>query len=66
MTILADYAPLHQSSFDRDACGIGLIADIPGRRSHEIIPLAVEALAGMEHRGAGTCWAPRATTSAWA
>ncbi len=48
---IADYTPLHQPSFDRDACGIGLIVDIPGRRSHEIVTLAVEALAGMEHRG---------------
>jgi glutamate synthase (ferredoxin) len=47
----ARYTPLHNASFDRDACGIGLIADIPGRRSHEIVTLAVDALAGMEHRG---------------
>ncbi len=43
--------PLHNTSYDKDACGIGLIADIPGRRSHELVTLAVEALAGMEHRG---------------
>ena len=43
--------PLHHPSHHRDACGIGLIADIPGRRSHEIVRMAIDALAGMEHRG---------------
>lgn len=42
---------LYQPRFEHDACGIGLIADIPGRRTHEIVSLAVEALANLEHRG---------------
>ncbi len=42
---------LHQPTHHRDACGIGVIADIPGRRSHAIVRMAVDALAGMEHRG---------------
>ncbi|MCO6449359.1 MAG: glutamate synthase large subunit [Caldilineales bacterium] len=42
---------LYHPSFEHDACGVGFIADIPGRRSHEIVSLAVEALANLEHRG---------------
>jgi len=42
---------LYDPRFERDACGIGLITDIPGRRSHAIIEMAIHALANMEHRG---------------
>ncbi len=48
---LAHLPTLHSPQFDKDSCGIGVIADIPGRRSHELVSMAVEALAGMEHRG---------------
>ncbi len=41
------YHPRHE----HDACGTGLIADINGRRSHEIVGMAIEALANLEHRG---------------
>ncbi|MCG8456853.1 MAG: hypothetical protein MI919_11280, partial [Holophagales bacterium] len=37
---------------DRDACGIGFVADIGGRRSHRIPAMALEALAHLAHRGA--------------
>ncbi len=42
---------LYDPRFERDACGIGLITDIPGRRSHTIVEMAIHALANMEHRG---------------
>nr|MCU0636805.1 hypothetical protein [Gemmatimonadaceae bacterium] len=39
----------------RDACGTGFIAQRDGVRSHEVVSLALEALARMAHRGgAGT------------
>lgn len=39
----------------RDACGTGFIAQRDGIRSHEVVRLALEALARMAHRGgAGT------------
>ncbi len=47
----SDPVLLHQSVYHKEACGIGVIADIPGRRSHELVQMAVEALAAMEHRG---------------
>ena len=48
---------MHQRSVDnlrreRDACGIGFIADASGRASRMILDSALEALAGMRHRGA--------------
>ncbi|NOX60773.1 MAG: glutamate synthase large subunit [Chloroflexi bacterium] len=41
---------LYHPRFEQDACGIGLIADIPGRRSHEIVSMAIQALTSLEHR----------------
>ncbi|HEY9644114.1 MAG TPA: glutamate synthase subunit alpha, partial [Coleofasciculaceae cyanobacterium] len=36
---------------ERDACGVGFIADQQGRASHDIIAKALPALTCMEHRG---------------
>ncbi len=35
-----------------DACGVGFIADMKGRKSHRIVEDALEILANLEHRGA--------------
>ncbi len=42
---------LYDPRTEHDACGTGLVADINGRRSHEIVAMAIEALANLEHRG---------------
>nr|QUE28412.1 GltB [Porphyrostromium boryanum] len=42
---------------EKDACGVGFIADINDRPSHKIVMKAMEALSAMEHRGA--CGADR-------
>ncbi|MCA1652458.1 MAG: alpha-hydroxy-acid oxidizing protein, partial [Acidobacteria bacterium] len=44
--------PLYRPDLERDACGIGLVADIHGHRSHDLIEHALTALARLEHRGA--------------
>ena len=36
----------------RDACGVGLLADIQGRPSRAILARALEALRNLAHRGA--------------
>ena len=36
---------------ERDACGVGFIADMQGERRHETISRALHALGCMEHRG---------------
>ena len=36
---------------ERDACGVGFIADLQARASHDIIQKALPALTCMEHRG---------------
>jgi glutamate synthase (NADPH/NADH) large chain len=37
---------------EHDACGVGFIADIKGRKSHKIIEDALKILLNLEHRGA--------------
>ena len=47
-----DKQGLYDPRFERDACGVGLVADIRGRRSHDIIDKGIEALVNLGHRGA--------------
>lgn len=37
---------------ERDACGVGFIADLQGRASHDLVVKALTALTCLEHRGA--------------
>jgi glutamate synthase domain-containing protein 2/glutamate synthase domain-containing protein 1/glutamate synthase domain-containing protein 3 len=38
--------------YERDACGIGFVADAHGRASHQMVEHALEALRRVRHRGA--------------
>ena len=37
---------------EHDACGVGFVADASGARSHEVVSMALEAVARVAHRGA--------------
>ena len=41
---------LYSPAFEHDACGIGMIVDIAGRRSHKIVTQALDILCNLEHR----------------
>lgn len=43
---------LYDPRFEKDACGIGFVAHIEGRRSHKVLQMALEALCNHAHRGA--------------
>ncbi len=43
---------LYDPAFDKDACGLAMVATLRGTPGHDIIALALEALRNMEHRGA--------------
>jgi glutamate synthase domain-containing protein 2/glutamate synthase domain-containing protein 1/glutamate synthase domain-containing protein 3 len=45
-------ATLHDPRAERDACGIGFVADPKGRASREIVDALLEGLCGVRHRGA--------------
>ena len=43
---------LYDPRFEKDACGVGFVCDIGGRRSHAIIERGIEVLGNLLHRGA--------------
>ena len=43
---------LFDPSFERDACGVGFIANLKGEKSHRVISDALGMLCNLEHRGA--------------
>ena len=45
-------AELEESRRIRDACGVGVVAEIKGGRSHRIIEQGLEVLHNLDHRGA--------------
>ncbi len=46
---------LYDPWFEHDACGVGFVVDMKGRRSHEIVRKAMRVLINLEHRGACGC-----------
>ncbi|MEA2939194.1 MAG: glutamate synthase large chain, partial [Alphaproteobacteria bacterium] len=43
---------LYDPALEKDSCGVGFIADIKGRKSHQIVDDALAILCNLEHRGA--------------
>src|ERR1043166_2650971 len=54
-----DLPPSRQGLYDpndeHDACGVGFVVDIKGRKSNAIVRKAMEVLINLEHRGACGC-----------
>ncbi|WP_284642253.1 glutamate synthase large subunit [Paenibacillus silviterrae] len=46
---------LYDPQFEHDACGIGFVANIKGRPSHEIVSQALNVLCNLDHRGGQGC-----------
>jgi glutamate synthase (NADPH/NADH) large chain len=44
--------PLYDPRFEHDACGVGFVVDMQGRRSHAIVEQALTAVCCLNHRGA--------------
>ncbi|WP_134730451.1 glutamate synthase large subunit [Amycolatopsis nivea] len=43
---------LYDPAYEHDACGVAFVADLTGRRDHQIVAKALVALKNLEHRGA--------------
>jgi glutamate synthase (NADPH/NADH) large chain len=43
---------LYDPSLEKDSCGVGFIANIKGKKSHQIVSDAMSILCNLEHRGA--------------
>ena len=46
---------LYDSSNEHENCGIGLIVDMKGRKSHDIVSGALEICVNLDHRGGCGC-----------
>jgi len=46
---------LYDPQFEKDACGVGFVANIKGERSHAIVRQAMTVLVNLNHRGACGC-----------
>jgi glutamate synthase (NADPH/NADH) large chain len=46
---------LYDPAYERDACGMGFVANIKGKPSHQIVAEALSLLCNMEHRGGQGC-----------
>ena len=45
---------LYNAEYEHDACGVGMVVNIHGNKSHELVDNALKVLENMEHRGAET------------
>ena len=43
---------LYDPALEKDSCGVGFIANIKGKKSHQIVSDALQILCNLEHRGA--------------
>ncbi len=43
---------LYQCDFEHDACGVGMVVNIHGNKSHDLVDNALRVLENMQHRGA--------------
>jgi len=50
-----DAIGLYDPRDEHDACGVGFIVDMKGRRSHEVVRKGLELLINLLHRGACGC-----------
>jgi len=52
---MMDAQGLYDPRHEHDACGVGFVVDIKGRKSHAIVRQALQVLKNLEHRGASGC-----------
>ncbi|QXE92622.1 glutamate synthase large subunit [Geomonas subterranea] len=43
---------MYDPQFEHDACGVGFVTNIKGKKSHEIVQQAITVLENLDHRGA--------------
>ena len=46
---------LYDPAFEHDACGVGFVVNIKGRKSHQLVTDALQILVNLDHRGACGC-----------
>jgi glutamate synthase domain-containing protein 1 len=46
---------LYDPQFEHDACGVGMVCNLKGVKSHDVVSKALQILANLSHRGACGC-----------
>ena len=46
---------LYDPQFEHDACGVGMVCNLKGVKSHDVVHKALQILANLSHRGACGC-----------
>jgi glutamate synthase domain-containing protein 2/glutamate synthase domain-containing protein 1/glutamate synthase domain-containing protein 3 len=46
---------LYDPRYEHEACGVGFVVDVKGRKSHRILQQAIQVLRNLDHRGACGC-----------
>src|SRR5580692_486312 len=46
---------LYDPQFEHDACGLGFVVHIKGKKSHQLVADALKILVNLDHRGACGC-----------
>jgi glutamate synthase (ferredoxin) len=46
---------LYDPAFEHDACGLGFVVNMKGKKSHQIVTDALQILVNLDHRGACGC-----------
>ena len=49
------YQGLYDPAYEHDACGVGIVANLNGQKTYDIIRNAIRVLINLEHRGACGC-----------
>jgi glutamate synthase (NADPH) large chain len=52
MRDLPEAQGLYSPAFEHDACGVGFVVDMHGRKSHAIVEMGIRGLCNLNHRGA--------------
>src|SRR5262245_20598935 len=50
-----DATGLYDPRHEHDACGVGFVVDVKGRRSHSVVERGLQVLVNLLHRGACGC-----------
>jgi glutamate synthase (ferredoxin) len=51
-TVRPEKQGLYDPAFEHDACGVGFVVDIKGRKSHKMLSQGLQILTNLDHRGA--------------
>src|SRR5207244_5743622 len=46
---------LYDPGYEHDACGVGFVVDLKGRKSHDLVQKGIQILLNLQHRGACGC-----------